>query len=315
MNLEGVWVHEFAELAGLRASDMDVLKAFMSRATDRYRMPYGRNTEDHQRRVVFAGTVNEGGYLSDPTGARRFWPLEMAQGSRVDLDWIAEHRDQLWAEADALFKSSIGHVLPEPLWSMAAERQADETVDDPWVDKLAVMLSNRHTERQAFETGTGDYATETIDGERVASFTTSISHHTGPHQSPRPPSVAPIISNTGGVSAAVPGTGASSHHAQETHTSTKIKKKEASMADPTMENISLNGSIKWAAARIGWSLNRFRQRRELLASDGFPKVDRITNLYVKADVDAWINRRRQLSDQIAAVSSQKPKTKVNLNAI
>ena len=93
----------------------------------------------------------------------------MAPGSRVDLDWIAEHRDQLWAEADALFKSSIGHVLPEPLWSMAAERQADETVDDPWVDKLAVMLSNRQTERKAFENGTGDYATETIDGERVAS--------------------------------------------------------------------------------------------------------------------------------------------------
>jgi len=169
MNLEGVWVHEFAELAGLRASDMDVLKAFMSRAIDRYRTPYDRNTKDHQRRVVFAGTVNEGGYLSDPTGARRFWPLEMASGSRVDLGWIAEHRDQLWAEADALFKSGIGHVLPEPLWSMAAERQADETVDDPWVDSLAVMLSNRQTERQAFEAGTGDYAADVIDRERVAS--------------------------------------------------------------------------------------------------------------------------------------------------
>ncbi|WP_299653158.1 VapE domain-containing protein [uncultured Tateyamaria sp.] len=169
MNLEGVWVHEFAELAGLRASDMDVLKAFMSRATDRYRTPYGRNTEDHQRRVVFAGTVNEGGYLSDPTGARRFWPLEMAPGSRVDLDWIDEHRDQLWAEADSLFKSGVGHVLPEQLWSMAAERQADETVDDPWVDKLADMLSNRKAERQAFENGTGDYAEEMIEGGQVAS--------------------------------------------------------------------------------------------------------------------------------------------------
>jgi hypothetical protein len=117
------------------------------------------------------------------------------------------------------------------------------------------------------------------------------------------------------VSAALSGAEASSCHSQETLTPPKIKKKEASMADPTMENISLNGSIKWAAARIGWTLNRFRQRRELLESDGFPKVDRITNLYVKADVDAWINRRRQLSDQIAAVGSQKPTTKVNLNAI
>lgn len=169
MNLEGIWVHEFAELAGIRASDMNVLKAFISRATDRYRTPYGRNTEDHLRRVVFAGTVNEGGYLSDPTGARRFWPLEMALGSRVDLDWIAEHRDQLWAEADVLFSAGVGHVLPEPLWTMAAERQADETVDDPWVDQLASMLSNRKAERQAFENGMGDYAKENFKGEAISS--------------------------------------------------------------------------------------------------------------------------------------------------
>jgi len=63
-----------------------------------------------------------------------------------------------------------------------------------------------------------------------------------------------------------------------------------------MEKISLNGSVRWAAARIGWTLNKFRQKRDILENDGFPKVDRITNLYVKADVDAWINRRRQLSD-------------------
>ncbi|KPQ16694.1 MAG: putative P-loop ATPase [Rhodobacteraceae bacterium HLUCCO18] len=170
MNLEGVWVHEFAELAGLRAGDMDVLKAFMSRAADRYRAPYGRTVEDHPRRVVFAGTVNEGGYLSDPTGGRRFWPLEMARGSRVDLDWIGANRDQLWAEADAAFRSGVGHVLPERLWATAADRQADETVDDPWADTLASLLAGRARERADFEAGTGDYAVEVVDGHEVQSM-------------------------------------------------------------------------------------------------------------------------------------------------
>lgn len=52
---------------------------------------------------------------------------------------------------------------------MAAERQADETVDDPWTDQLASMLAYRLAERTAFEDGTGDYGTETVKGATVAS--------------------------------------------------------------------------------------------------------------------------------------------------
>lgn len=167
MNLEGVWVHEFAELAGLRASDMDVLKAFMSRAIDRFRAPYGRTVEDHPRRVVFVGTVNEGGYLSDPTGGRRFWPLEMQSGSRVELTWIALNRDQLWAEADEAFRAGVCSVLPESLWGVAAQHQADETVDDPWVDSICAFLERRRMDRSAFEAGTGDYAVDEVDGTIV----------------------------------------------------------------------------------------------------------------------------------------------------
>jgi len=86
--------------------------------------------------------------------------------------------------------------------------------------------------------------------------------------------------------------------------------------DPTMDKISLNGSVRWAAARIGWTLNKFRQKRDILENDGFPKVDRITNLYVKADVDAWINRRRQLSDNtVLSVGVEKTLEEVNFGAL
>lgn len=88
------------------------------------------------------------------------------------------------------------------------------------------------------------------------------------------------------------------------------------MSDPTMDQISLNGSVKWAAARIGWSLYKFKQKRDILENDGFPKTDRITNLYVKADVDAWINRRRQLSDDIViSADVRNPEKEVNFSAL
>lgn len=165
MNLRGVWMHEFAELASLRKADMDELKAFMSRSTDRYRPPYGRKPEIHPRRVVFGGSVNSGGYLSDPTGARRFWPLRQVPGERVDLDWIAANRDQLWAEADALHRAGESTVLPERLWAFAAEEQRAETTEDPWADEVRDLLADRSAEPEAFEAGRGDYAREVIRGE------------------------------------------------------------------------------------------------------------------------------------------------------
>jgi hypothetical protein len=99
MKLRGVWVVELAELESLSKPATGDLKAFMSRATDRQRDPYGRIVEDHPRRCSFIGTVNESGYLKDSTGARRFWPLELMD--RVDVARIKADRDQLWAEAAA----------------------------------------------------------------------------------------------------------------------------------------------------------------------------------------------------------------------
>lgn len=141
--LRGTWCHEYAELAGMGNQDVGTLKAFLSRATDTYRAPYGRTADDHPRRCVFFGTVNETGYLRDPTGGRRFWPMEMAAGTRVDVDWLAVNRDQLWAEADARLADNERWWLEDEAWSLALERAADETIDDPWAAEISDYLEAR----------------------------------------------------------------------------------------------------------------------------------------------------------------------------
>jgi len=163
MLLSGVWVHEFAELAGLGNSDIDVLKAFMSRAVDRIRPPYGKCITEIQRRAVFAGTVNEGGFLRDHTGGRRFWPLRMPKGAKVNVNWINSNKDQLWAEACDLYNAGNSWVLPETLWPEAAERQAHETTEDPWVDEIRTDLEWRKSQRSDFEAKRGDFAPEADD--------------------------------------------------------------------------------------------------------------------------------------------------------
>lgn len=153
LGLQGIWVQEFAELDGMRRSEVNTLKAFCSRAVDRVRKPYGREFEELQRRCVFAGTVNEGGYLTDPTGNRRFWPLTVE--GRVDVEALARDRDQLWAEASAMEGAKVRHVLDEALWPEAAQRQAEETAEDPWAEPIRAHLRSRTAASQSGQTRMG----------------------------------------------------------------------------------------------------------------------------------------------------------------
>lgn len=95
-NIQGAWICEIAELSAMNRSTIDAVKAYMSRDTDRVRPPYGQRRIDFPRSTMFAGTTNLRHYLHDPTGARRFWPIEVG---KLEFKALKADRDQLWAEA------------------------------------------------------------------------------------------------------------------------------------------------------------------------------------------------------------------------
>jgi predicted P-loop ATPase len=99
----GVLIVEIAEMDALTKATTSKAKQFVTQRKDRFRPPYGKHLVMVPRQCVFAGTINPtvGGYLKDPTGARRFWPVA-CQGM-IDLDGLKRDRDQLWAEAVARF--------------------------------------------------------------------------------------------------------------------------------------------------------------------------------------------------------------------
>lgn len=76
--LQGYWILEIGELAGMRKADLDKVKAFISRQDDKYRASFGRRVTPHPRQCVFFGTTNnENGYLRDITGNRRYWNVKV----------------------------------------------------------------------------------------------------------------------------------------------------------------------------------------------------------------------------------------------
>jgi predicted P-loop ATPase len=105
MECAGLQIMELAELVALlqMGTSAGSKKAFVTRQSDRFRPPYGRDVINLRRQLVFCGTHNpytvDGrleGYLDDPTGGRRYWPVMCL--SIVDYQGIERIRDQLWAE-------------------------------------------------------------------------------------------------------------------------------------------------------------------------------------------------------------------------
>lgn len=129
MNVQGVWVYEWAELQNMSKADVRAVKLFVASSKDRFRATFDRRPRDYPRQVVFVGTTNESHYFTDLTGNRRFWPVRLEQPA--DIDWLRENRQQLLAEA--LHYLADGHRF-YPTSREQAEifdpQQQERTVDD-----------------------------------------------------------------------------------------------------------------------------------------------------------------------------------------
>jgi predicted P-loop ATPase len=126
--LQGYWLLEIGELAGLKKSDLETLRGFLTRQDDVYRNSYGRRATPHPRQCVFIGTTNAThGYLRDTTGNRRFWPVHTPGGAaRPPWRLTAEEVDQIWAEAQHYLQSGEQLYLPQDLEEVAREEQQTE---------------------------------------------------------------------------------------------------------------------------------------------------------------------------------------------
>jgi len=88
------------------------------------------------------GSSNELEFI-DRTGNRRFWPIRVT-GS-IDVARIAADRDQLWAEAVALYEAGYHWWLAPNIEAIAAEQQADFQEPDIWADVLGTWAEERGT--------------------------------------------------------------------------------------------------------------------------------------------------------------------------
>ena len=165
--LDGVWMHENADLAGMKRAEVEQVKAFASRQVDRARPAYGRVREDRPRRSIEWGTTNNDQYLLSQTGNRRFGPLKTG---KIDIEALMRDREQLLGEAATYEAAGESITLDPSLWGDARDAQEQRRVADPWEDILAHMPDTVTVVDSLYQTHTVTIIHKSGDGfERVAS--------------------------------------------------------------------------------------------------------------------------------------------------
>lgn len=130
--LQGYWILEIGELAGMKKADIDKVKAFISRQDDKYRASFGRRVTPHPRQCIFFGTTNsQNGYLRDITGNRRFWTVK-TPGTGKKKPWQLTNEDvrQIWAEALVLVERGEKLYLDSNLEALSQVEQSSAMEQD-----------------------------------------------------------------------------------------------------------------------------------------------------------------------------------------
>jgi len=147
--LHGAWIIEMAELSGLKKADVESIKHFISKQEDIFRPSYGRTVETYPRQCTFWGTTNSKDFLRDPTGNRRFMPIDVhdikAVRNKKLLNFFEDDDllDQIWAEAVCLYRDGEPLYLSHEAELIAYEEQLSHSEHD---ERSGIILKYLNTE-------------------------------------------------------------------------------------------------------------------------------------------------------------------------
>lgn len=125
------WIWEVGELgATFRKADREAMKNIITMQNMTFRRPYGHFDKTKPMLANLIGTINnEGGFLDDPTGSRRFMIAEVH-----NIDWrtyITLDVDKLWGEIYLAYLLGEDVEFSEEQKKMTARNNEKYEIEDP----------------------------------------------------------------------------------------------------------------------------------------------------------------------------------------
>ncbi|MFA6144163.1 MAG: VapE domain-containing protein [Sulfurimonas sp.] len=134
-------IAELGEIDSTFKKEVAEIKAFLSKPTDKMRLPYAKSESSFKRRTSFCASVNAEDFLVDPTGNRRFHPISLVS---IDFNAYLEiDKQQLWAQAWDLYVNGrrwwIDPAIDVKLYEMLNKKHSNHMVissDDDIIERV-----------------------------------------------------------------------------------------------------------------------------------------------------------------------------------
>ena len=141
--IQGVWLCEIEELLAILASTKsgsakeESAKAFISKQDEYYRQPYTKRPVHHPRQCIFIGTTNRDSFVTDKTGARRWFPVRVHSVAKELYDNQEQCKAdilQAWAEMKAAYdrQDPLAYAAPRHIVESEIQEQQKEAACEDW---------------------------------------------------------------------------------------------------------------------------------------------------------------------------------------
>lgn len=168
--MQNSWI-EIAELSSMQKKEVGLVKAEITERSDDMRLPYGKMMTKNPRWCILVGSTNDDTFLKDQTGSRRFWIIVVSDDHKTDIQYIETIKDQLWAQALALYwsadtcpdcKAALDGEIRCPTHRWWLSEEEDElreefneqfTEQEPYVEPLKAWLRNAITDKKVAKQG------------------------------------------------------------------------------------------------------------------------------------------------------------------
>ena len=139
LKLHQHWITEIGEIdTKFRRNQEDEIKDFITSSKDSFRPAYTKKLQKCRRRFILTGTTNNGSFLRDQTGSRRYWIVPVR--SKIDIPALEKEVDGIWAAAVQAYRSGEQWHLNEEEEKMLEQSNASFTYEHPWYPAIKRYL-------------------------------------------------------------------------------------------------------------------------------------------------------------------------------
>lgn len=151
--VQGAWIVEFGEMAGLKKAEIELAKTFLSSSEDIYRPAYAEDDITRARQGIFIGSTNNSDFLVAANGNRRFWIVVThteEPEKNIFKSFTSKVRNQMWAEAYHYYREKEELMLPDHLEEEANVIQEEHEEGDEWTGIINEWLDKPIDSDNAF---------------------------------------------------------------------------------------------------------------------------------------------------------------------